>query len=310
MKKLAILGAFFALLLAAVPVFAKPGKGAKVCHLPDDYTTIQDAIEDTECVKIIVGSGEWDGALVDRPVEITSEGNAIINNGPAHSSGLIQGFRLLAGSDGTIISHLQFEVDFPVMNGEGVDNVTISHNSMINSIQGVSNWVGSNWSINHNDIRDLRTRCGGGIGILVGSFTGNSANDNVISHNDISGTLFVDPNDCGGYNGTGIVLYADYRWGRNGGPLTGNRVVNNKVSLVSDTPDLVNVVAIELTDTRDDENIHDIVGNAIGFNDLRGTTEQIALTPSNLDESNDISRNLGDNRGHGLHPSLFGPGGM
>jgi len=37
----------------------------------------------------------------------------------------------------------------------------------------------------------------------------------------------------------------------------------------------------------------------------RGTRTQIVLTPDTLDEVNAISRNLGDNRGHGLHPSVF-----
>jgi hypothetical protein len=64
-----------------------------------------------------------------------------------------------------------------------------------------------------------------------------------------------------------------------------------------------------MTDTRDDENFHVLHDNSIGFNDWRDTAIQIALTPENLDEYNDISRNLGNNRGHGAHPSLFGPGG-
>lgn len=90
-----------------------------------------------------------------------------------------------------------------------------------------------------------------------------------------------------------------------------NRVVKNKVSLVSDNPDVVAVVAFELTDTRDNENecCEVIYDNAIGFNDFRGTEIQIALTPETLQGCNDISRNFGDNRGHGSHPSVFGPGG-
>ncbi len=52
------------------------------------------------------------------------------------------------------------------------------------------------------------------------------------------------------------------------------------------------------------------MNNAIGFNDLRGTVSQIALSPTGLDNPvSDISRNLGNNCGQGLHPSVFGPGG-
>ena len=88
-----------------------------------------------------------------------------------------------------------------------------------------------------------------------------------------------------------------------------NRVVKNKVSLISDTPLEVDAVAFELTDTRElatPDLIHD---NAIGFNDFRGSTIQIVLTPDDLNVTNSISKNFGENRGHGLHPSAFGPGG-
>lgn len=131
----------------------------------------------------------------------------------------------------------------------------------------------------------------------------------MVSHNKITGTLHVLTNDCGGYNGSGIVLYADFRWGMPGAEtIAFNDVVKNNISLTSDNPGVVDVVAIELTDSRNDVNADPVIfDNAIGFNDLRGTTIQIALTPENLDEFNDISRNLGDNRGHGLHPSVFGP---
>jgi hypothetical protein len=71
----------------------------------------------------------------------------------------------------------------------------------------------------------------------------------------------------------------------------------------------IHIHAIELTDTRDDATLDVVFGNAIGFNDLRGTESQLLLTPEALDTVNDISRNPGDNRGQGLHPSLFGPGG-
>ena len=66
-----------------------------------------------------------------------------------------------------------------------------------------------------------------------------------------------------------------------------------------------------MTDTRDNPLadpfpvIHD---NAVGFNDFRGTTLQIVLTPEELADYNSISRNLGENRGHGLQPKdLFRP---
>ncbi|MGH9203796.1 MAG: hypothetical protein ACRD2A_21425, partial [Vicinamibacterales bacterium] len=223
-------------------------------------------------------------------------------------AGLSQGFRLLAGSDGASFEHLVFTADLAIINGDGVDDVTVAHNTFLNAIQAVTNWRGDAWNIHHNDIVDLRTRCGGGIGILIGDFSGGVVQDNVVDHNKIGGTLHVSAGDCGGYSGTGIVIYADFRFGRTGADdIRNNRIVNNSVALSSDNPSLVDVIALELTDTRDDALLGPatIFGNAIGFNDFRGTVNQIVLTPTNLDGVNTFSRNLGDSRGHGSHPSVF-----
>ncbi len=281
-------------------------------RVPGDFPTIQSAIDSAQVVNgdvIRVAPGDHSGALVTKSVEIKGEGDARIVDGPLHGSGMKHGFRLLIGSDGATFSHLTFTTDLSIMNGDGVDDVTVTQCAFLDAVQAVSNWRGSRWQITHNEIIDLRTRCGGGIGILVADYSGGAVNDNVVSHNRISGVLHVSPGDCGGYSGTGIVLYADFRWGRTGtADLSWNRVVKNKVNLVSDNPTLVPVWAFELTDTRNDS-LSDVVihDNAIGFNEWRDMPNQIALTPSDLDEYNPISRNLGENRGHGLHPGIFGP---
>jgi hypothetical protein len=314
MKKVMFVLVLLALLV--VPSMAAMAEEpSNVWYVPGDFATIQQAINDSNVMDgdtIQVGPGNFAGALVTKSVTIKGEGRAVIDSGPMHPAGLSQGFRLMAGSASATFSHLTFEVDLAIMNGAAVDDVTVTHCRFNNAIQAVSNWRGSGWEISHNTITDLRTRCGGGIGILVADFSGGVVTDNVVSHNTVSGTLHVSQGDCGGYQGSGVVLYADFRGGGAGAyEIKDNRVVKNKVSLVSDNPSLVDVVAFELTDTRNDATkgckvIHD---NAIGFNDFRGTASQIALTPGNLDTCNDISRNLGNNRGHGLHPSLFGPGG-
>lgn len=286
-------------------------------RVPGDFDTIQEAIYSPAVAdgdRILVGPGSFAGALVDKPVHIQGVGRTTISSGPAHPAGLSQGFRLLAGSDGTTISHLRFAVDLAVIAGADTSNVTVAQNTFLSPVQGISAWRARGWEITQNTITDLRTRCGGGIGILVGDYNGGYVTDNVVSHNRIHGTLHVAEDDCGGYNGSGIVIYADYRWGRAGSTqIAYNRVVKNVVALESDTPDVVDVVAIELTEATYPPAplpAHVIYDNAIGFNDLRGTALQIVLTPEALDALNDISRNLGENRGHGLHPSAFGPDGQ
>lgn len=289
-----------------------PAVSAKNWSVPKHFPTIQDAI-DSPAVKdgdtILVGPGNFAGALVSKRVEIKGIGGATIDGGPAHGSGLIQGFRLRSGSAGSTISHLTFKVDLAIMNGDGVGDVTLAHNRFLSAIQAVSNWRGNAWTISHNTITDLRTKKGGGIGILIADFTGGYVEDNVVEHNTVSGVLTSEPGEGGGYNGSGIVLFADYRWGRKGAQrISFNRVVKNKVSLVSKADAGIDVAAFEMTDTRDDGTLPPvIVQNAIGYNDFRGTTLQIVLTPANLDISNSISRNFGENRGKGLHPSIFKP---
>ena len=314
MKKLIAITMAVVLLLTmvvAAPVVAKPA----VWHVPVDFATIQEALDSTDVADgdtILVGPGSHAGTLVTRAVEIKGKGGAVIDSGPVYS-GLIYGFLLLTGSDGATISHLRFEVDFPIM-GSFVNDVTVKHCTLINPLQGISNWGGSGWQISHNNIVDLRTACGGGIGILIADWTAveGGVNDNLVSHNKITGTLHVAEGDCGGYDGAGINLYADFRWEAPGAvAIADNRVVHNKVSLTSDNPDDVDVAAIALEDTRDDADADPylvIFDNVIGFNDLRGTLLQLDYTPEGLDEGNTISRNLGDNRGHGVVPAdIFRP---
>jgi hypothetical protein len=151
---------------------------------------------------------------------------------------------------------------------------------------------------------------GGGIGVLVAESSGGEVRDNVVSHNKVLGTLEVAECDEGGYAGSGVVLYADWRYGRNGAQsISDNRIVKNKISLVSNNPDVVDVNAIELTEAENPGGIV-VSDNAVGFNDLRGTASQLLFSHAGLDDpTNKISRNLGENRGHGQHPSVFGPGG-
>lgn len=313
MKTLAIVKSALVLCL----LVAAPATAQTVWHVPTDFATIQDAINDGSVVNgdtILVEPGNHTGALVTKGVEIKGTGGAVIDSGPPHPSTLSQGFRLLAGSAGASISHLTFTTDLSIMNGDAIDDVTVTQNTFLNSIQAVSNWRGSRWQISHNNIQDLRAKCGGGIGILIADLSGGSVEDNVVSHNTISGNITFPDGDCGGYDGTGIVIYADFRWGRTGAAnISYNRVVKNKISVavqkLGSTTNPVGAVAFELTDTRNDSNLAILFDNKIGFNDFRGSDTHVTLTPSNLDQSNEISRNFGENRGQGSHPNLFGPGG-
>ncbi len=149
------------------------------------------------------------------------------------------------------------------------------------------------WEICVQSAQACSTFLGGGIGILIADFQGGVVADNIVSHNKVSGTLHVSDGDCGGYSGSGIVLYADFRWNRGGtDSIEFNRVVKNKVSLVSDNPGLVDVNGIELTEAITPVlTDHVIYDNTVKKNDLRGTEKSMLLTPPELEDVNDISKN-------------------
>ena len=301
--RLIITGILMVLFLASAQFAA-----ARIYRVPNDFVTIQEAIDDPEVKDrdtILVDSGNHAGAHITKAVRIRGRRGAVIDSGPLPWPGLrpfIAGF-FFDGSgsgSGAKIERLQFEhVEYPVFS-RGADEVTVSHCKMINPVQGITNWHGNRWIIRYNRITDLSTYNGGGIGIVLGALYGGPVTCNWVFHNSIHGILYVDPRDSGGYNGSGIVLYADFRWeSRGADQMAYNWVMRNKIGLVSDTADVVDVCAIELTDTRNDPLAYPypvIYHNVIGYNDLRDTELRIILTPEDLSQYNYIFRNPGKNR--------------
>lgn len=307
------LGLLFAIVLivgVAAPVAAS---GQAKVQVDDDgldcpaaaYTTIQDAIDAVAPgTKIEVCSGTYAGAHVTKAVDLKAKGTVIINDGPYSHPGrfkagflftsdgsgsgasiegfIIQGAQQFSGDDGLI--------DFAVYS-RGTDNVTIKKNVITDTLQGITAWNGSSWKIEKNEITDLWAANGGGIAIFVGAFDGGSYSGHTIKKNEISGTVTVLPGDYGGYDASGIVLYADFRWGRAGATaLTGNKIEKNEIDLVSDTPGVVNVNAIEITESAV---IHTgvISGNTIKKNkisDIGGSGIVVTGSPGNTFEKNKV----------------------
>lgn len=326
MKKLITICAVVALVFA-LSTTAK----AETWYVPSEFPTIQEAINWGEVVggdTILVGPGNHAGATVTKAVEIKGTGGAVINSGPMYSvytTGFL--FRDSAG-DGAIISHLSFEtLDLPVYSRDTHD-VTVEYCTFTSPMQAITNWNGNGWNISHNVINGLVTISGGGIGIFVGTRApeGSTAKNNLIAHNKVTGQVVVSQEEIdrynegpeypeAGYSVPGICLMSDRRKGKPAGTISGNRILKNKVAISSNNTRNHWPEGIALSDLGLkylDPPVPDLLDNKVGFNDVRGMLEvegtPIDLYPDELDPSNIISRNLGDdvnNRGHGVHPQVL-----
>jgi hypothetical protein len=267
----------------------------------------------------VLAPGEYAGAYITKPVKIDGKNKATITSGPKNSYDVDQGLVLVEGSSGTTISHLKFNVDLAIMNDDSVNDVTVKHCKFTDAVQAISNRGGDGWNITHNTITNIRTRrievkylgktivgYGGGIGILISDRNGGTASNNVVSFNKITGTLKVADGDPGGYSGNGILLLADFRGSYSGAKdIEQNNVIKNKVNLTSDNPDAVDVAAFALTESENTTGVNVIHDNVIGYNDFSKTVTQIVLSPTSLEDTNKISRNIGKKREKGHHPSKF-----
>lgn len=284
---------------------------ATVWNVPEDFATIQDAVDSVLVVEgdvIIVAPGSHMGAIIDRPVTIVGSEGAMITLGVPYKAGSVlkTAFLLESGADGTEISHLLIpnnasSLYFFAVFSRGVDNISLHHLTISNSVQAISNYNGSNWSITHNKIFGTNPVNGGGIGIMINAWNGTQdvlpdsteANNNTIAFNTTEGVA-----DVLDFSGPGILLSSGHganQWP--GGTLTGNKIYKNKCAHTG-----TNGVGFEVDDvpyelTSDPS----IVGNTVAFNDFRNSTYQLVWNGD--EEMNDISRNLGLHRGEG-------PGGI
>ena len=266
----------------------------KTIHVPRDYPTIQDAVDAADPGdKIHVHKGTWSGATVTKAVEIKGIGGAVINDGPWYRPNLPLrfGFFLTSGASGTKISHFTFEGDgttdklaFPVF-GSATDNVTVEHNTLIMSLQGITNWHGRGWNIRHNELDGLWAFDGGGLGIFLGAYNGTPTNDNKIEHNEIE-AHFENPPTA--YSVGGLTLMSDHLWGDPGGDIKDNEIKHNKVGVTGNP----NTNACELSDLSDDPDgqppwtygfdTDEVIENLFEKNDLEESTIPWAFNPDEL----------------------------
>ncbi len=155
MRKLATLvGAAAALALFG---FASGPAQAATINVPDDYPTIQDAVDTaTSGDQIRVGPGEWCGAVIDKRLDLFGEGGATIIGCDepflAPRTELRIGFVLASSNaSGTTIRHFVFDgagvsndesspnfdpLSFAVFS-DRADNVIVEQNRILGTVQSI-----------------------------------------------------------------------------------------------------------------------------------------------------------------------------
>ena len=135
----------------------------------------------------------------------------------------------------------------------------------------------------------------------IDAVDGTPADNNIVSFNKVRANI---THDTGNYSVAGICLMCDARYNFPGGPVRYNTIIHNTSRVICWWTDGTPLgVGLELTDLLLDEGgALTVYDNRIGFNDFRKSSIEIALNPPEVGDYNVISRNLGKNRGQGLHP--------
>jgi hypothetical protein len=189
---------------------------------------------------IIVATGTYTGAIVNKQVSIVGDagGGSVIGTGVPYKDGssLTTAFRLDAGAAGAEIRN------FTVNNNQGasfyfaifsraVDGVIADGLDINDTVQGITNWGGSGWTITNNTIVDMVAAGGGGIGILVGAMPPSyrTCSDNLVQYNTIDATATATSYSC-----PGITVCLDTRYGAYDHldfteDVSGNRILDNTV---------------------------------------------------------------------------------
>jgi len=190
-------------------MISPPNALAKVIHVPQDFPTLQGAVNDAMDGDKIVVAGSFVGAgarIVEKRLDLNGGGALINAKNPVSGNTAI----VVIGSDasGTSISHFNIQAD--LRDGifvSGANEVTISHNTFLaggdiavqaaiflvfssdslvsyNNVEaygqfGIFAFFGNNNLIKHNTVK-------GGSGFGFAAITLVGANDNMVSQNRVS----------------------------------------------------------------------------------------------------------------------------
>ena len=127
----------------------------------------------------------------------------------------------------------------------GASDVTIQHNTILGTIQAITNTGGSGWTVNHNKLVNLSVLacepggfCGGGVGIVFQdrNTAGPRQTDNTAMFNHISGVI---PDNFDVFSMAGIIVL---------GAQDGSILQKNRIAIPDNPTSLAEGQAILVTD--------------------------------------------------------------
>ncbi len=299
-SKLILTGTLLCLLFAF-----KATAYADVIYVPDDYLTIQEAVDNAiSGDTIVVAAGTYAGAIIDKEVHIKGSGNeTIISEIPAPfgAGGPKAGFFLPGPmADNTSISHTSFApfdpdawpndgVSFPVFCRD-VDSVKVSHISSGRSVQGVTFTSSTNSEVGHSRFSNTTTWFGGGGGIAIsisGEGGGHRLGHNYVSLSELFGVV--------GFSPVGIGVTAVPA-----GPYLGSSsdvlIRNNRVEVVSAADEGTQGIEISTHAGYLPAQGDPHTGIVVVFNDLRVGDPELAIVAREEDEVTAL-KNLDGSKG-------------
>ena len=202
---------------------------------------IQEGVNLVSSSTVNVAAGTYAGAIVNKEVTISGApgGTSVINTGVPYKDGssLTTAFRLDSGADGTEINNFTINNNqgasfyFAVF-ARGVNDVTIDNLEINDTVQGITNWGGSGWTITNNTVIDTVAAGGGGIAIFLGATPPSyrTCSDNLVQYNTIDASATAETYSC-----PGICLALDTRYGAydeldGSEDISGNQILDNTIT--------------------------------------------------------------------------------
>lgn len=206
------------------------------------FDTIQGAVDAaSDGNSISVADGNYVGAIVNEDLMIigANPGSPVITSGVPYkdSSSLETAFRLDAGADGTEIKNFTVDCNmaenfFFAVFSRGVNDVIVDSLTVNKTVQGLTNWGGSNWQITNNVLDETGAASGGGIAILVGARPPSYpiARGNLIEHNVITPTATAPDYTCPAICASLDLRYGGYEAMTGNEDVSYNKIVSNDIT--------------------------------------------------------------------------------